>query len=124
MRMEDAEKNNSLSAEKQEQKNDFARLVGIMFALPDAFGNNSNKAYEVQESINEFYDKLQKDSGIDPKSGDIVLKKYLLGQLLLNTRETLYNPDIPYDTDSGEIGIFIKKLGKEYNINPEEETTV
>ena len=87
----------------QEQPNrqeKFAEILGMMSSFKSL--NDSNKAYEVSDSIKYFKKEFETDG--------LKLEDYLLGAILLST-------DVPdeskypyYDTEDCKIESFIRKL--------------
>ncbi len=93
------------SAEQQEQnerQQKFAELLDIMSSLPKFFVD-SNDAYEVATSINDFKKEFE--------NAGLKLKDYFLGGVLLSSEDTFDLSNYKYfDTEDGEIESFIRNL--------------
>lgn len=93
---------NYLSAEQQERQEKFVELSEIMAKLSESF-TNSNDAYEVRSSIEDFKN--------DFETGDLRLKDYLLGGVLLSSEEDFDQSKYEFfDTENNDIENFIRGL--------------
>jgi len=95
---------NFLSEEQQERQKKFAELLDIMSSLTESFVD-SNEAYEVATEIEDFKNRFE--------TGDLRLKDYLLGGVLLSSEDTFDLSKYEFfDTENGDIESFIREFDK------------